>query len=302
VLTAPVSMGGSCCATDVTLLRTAGDCVLDAVAQAGTAGEGNVAYHIQYGGADGFGSWTDVAVAGLQAPVDPIDLAGPFALAGEDPDDLLLMLGSSTYPLLGQDLGFNAGPAFELELDLSQAPGLDLDGDGQTREAFCSSDGWEGACSLDQNGVLLPEGVVATDTVFLGLARGRFADWDGDGDLDVIKQLTEVAGTGLWGFSVLDAATRLYDTGDPELFPGNAPIVADLNGDCRPDGFGYVSGANQLAISYADEMGGYSDPEVVDTVDTIRPIGAADMNGDGAVDIIGYYTGEKAVVVLLSGG
>lgn len=305
-LTAPPSRSGSCCATDVVFLRTAGDCFLDAVLRTGTAADGNLAYRIQYGSEAGFGAWLDLSAPGLPAPADPVNLAGPFDLDGEQPDDLLLMVGSATYPLLGDAFGgFTVGPAFALELDLWRLPGLDLDGDGVVREAYCvhgdPMDAWEGACVLDQNGVQLPEGVVATDKVFLGLAPGRFADWDGDGDLDVIKQHGEAAGTGLWGFSTLDAATRLYVTGDPELFPGNAPIVADLDGDCRPDGVGFVAGAGQLAISYADGMGGYSDPELTEPGDTLRPVGAADMDGDGAVDIVAYYTGDDAIVVFRSG-
>lgn len=169
-------------------------------------------------------------------------------------------------------------------------------------------------------------GLPATETqmsmsVLLGNGAGSFApavayaagsrpngvdagDVDGDGDVDVVVAngggtLSVFKGDGTGSLSAPLTLTR-------PAVNFRSVVIADLNGDGRPDLTAASEGGNAAVTFYGDGHGAFSASVAyaADTGSGAAPVSVAarDMDGDGRVDLLLSCFGSGRVTMLTSGG
>lgn len=127
------------------------------------------------------------------------------------------------------------------------------------------------------------------------------ADWNGDGQLDVAaagsesNDVTLLFGDGSGG---LEAAQPVPVGGAPY-----ALVAADFNQDRVPDLALLQLASSTLSVLLGDGRGGFLLPQVFTDARVIRPVAlaAADLNGDGAMDLAAASVGGADRVWLLLG-
>jgi hypothetical protein len=122
------------------------------------------------------------------------------------------------------------------------------------------------------------------------------ADFDGDGVLDLLTQST--------GIYVNDGNARFSAHSQLSIVWTALVAVADLNGDGLPDVIGGSSGSvyrwiNQGSGVLSQQTGGLP---ALPPGTTVRQFAAADVDGDGDVDIVIGVTGLPLVLWLNGGG
>lgn len=130
------------------------------------------------------------------------------------------------------------------------------------------------------------------------------ADVNGDGKLDVAtanatsNNVAVLLGNGAGGF----AAATLFASGG--LFP-NSVALADLNADGKLDlvvGHAHVS-SQELGVLLGDGSGGFGPATtVLSGLGATSAVAVADVNGDGALDLIGSSSFGSSLGVLLGDG
>ena len=187
--------------------------------------------------------------------------------------------------------------------EFTQAEWLDRAGARQALAGDLNGDGRADVVLLDPNasGIVVRFGEAGTAgladaaNVAAGLAAdaGAILDWDGDGDRDVIL-VNGAAGT----MAVLrnDGTGTLTALPSVPVLPGSAGsgsgrytslVVADLNGDGRPD----VAGLTETGIVHWRMMAADGTPGTLGTVDLAttrmgREMIAADVDDDGRLDLL----------------
>jgi outer membrane protein assembly factor BamB len=123
------------------------------------------------------------------------------------------------------------------------------------------------------------------------------ADFTGDGVVDLAVAASNVAilaGNGAGGF---EAPIRTVGGGSGAPY---RPLLADFNRDGRLD-LAARGGTNQLSVYLGDGFGGFGGATNVTVGDTPRPI-AADLDGNGTLDLATANLGDNNVSVVLGNG
>jgi hypothetical protein len=247
-----------------------------------------------------------VYAAGLTASSSPVGLAaGDFNSDGRT--DLVTALAATNAAVLvpnssGSTCGqtsFSLAPrSYEAGKDPVAAAVADLDEDG--RRDLVVADNAGQTLQLLKGA---PSGLVRVQSAPWPIAlpatpRGVAAgDFDADGHLDVVVamggqvRLYKGDGTGgLAASSTQSAGTNL-----------SGVVVADFNGDGKPDAAATDEGANKVYVFLGDGAGGLG-AGLATTVGTgPRALAAADVNGDGLTDLAVAVAGGSANVWVLKG-
>ncbi len=165
------------------------------------------------------------------------------------------------------------------------AADLDGDGDLDLAGAAYSDDEilwWE---NVDGSGIAWTETII--DAAFNGAASVIAADINGDGRLDILGAAT-----------IADDVTWWENTGTPAWFPhvvdsnfdGAASVhAADVDGDGDLDVLGAARVADDITWWENTDSGGmiWTEHTVDGTFDNANSVYAADMDGDGDLDVLG---------------
>ena len=175
------------------------------------------------------------------------------------------------------------------------AADVDGDGDLDVLSASTNDDTVAWHENLDGAGGFGPRRVI---TAAAGTARAVFAaDLDGDGDLDVLFAAASTD-TVAWHENVDGAGTfgpeRVLTA---EADGPYAAFAADIDGDGDLDVVACANNADQvLWFENVDGGGAFGPPQVISaTADRARSVFAADLDGDGDVDVASASYGDGAI-------
>lgn len=220
------------------------------------------------------------AVARGCAVADFTGDAIPDAVIGQRGDATFLIKGPLTRESASEDI--LTGPVVGVssaDLDADGRPDLILSLRGQATGAVSFNKGAGGF----------------SDPVYFGdedmpSRDASAADWDGDGDLDIVA-------------AVLTGENHVFVNEDgafdrsvllPETAPAQSVDTADFDGDGRPDAVFGTEGANALVMNRASGPVIIALPdEEADTYD----VATGDLNGDGNPDIVFANSGAPNVVI-----
>ncbi len=139
------------------------------------------------------------------------------------------------------------------------------------------------------------------------------ADFDGDGDIDLVETGAKwISGT-TYQFSlrILDNdSTGLYTviSEDTLLYDPFGPVVADLNGDSKPDiiysyyDFNNVPDYDSIIVLMNNGNGTFAPPALYQSGRGIKYIHPFDADNDGDIDIAVYAFRDTTVVMLFNNG
>ncbi len=158
----------------------------------------------------------------------------------------------------------------------------DLDGDGKPEVV---SSNWQGRMTVAVNNSTAGNlNFTAINQVTGGNTRGFYlADMDGDGDKDYIftSIVVENATTGTGNFDF--GSTIVHATGAYQI------AVGDFNNDGKPDILGDSGGTIRISLNTSTGPGNISFSPVINyanTSGTFTGLDAADIDGDGKVDVV----------------
>jgi hypothetical protein len=204
------------------------------------------------------------------------------------------LAGAIALGLAGCDLG--APPLSFTALADALVAG-DVDGDGDVDIVLSSVRNRLTVATNDGTGNFTPIDIVPGDRQSRSLDALELTDLDGDGDLDILRDIYDPAR----GVRPVVAETFLNDgagTFTPGPFgawePGTLGVasfepvhVTDLDGDGIPDlvASGFVEpGGFATVMALGDGTGAFGPPRLVAGVPLV--LGAGDMTGDGAADLV----------------
>jgi hypothetical protein len=145
-------------------------------------------------------------------------------------------------------------------------------------------------------------------------------DLNGDGRLDLVVANTTLLSTpsalqvflgdGKGGF--IDGSETIFGGNAPEMIAPRADVIADFNGDGKPDlffgDFGYDAppfpGATNTLILSSGPSGRYAQGQAPTLLDLTHTVAAADVDGNGGIDIfvgnVNNGPGQEASYLLLN--
>jgi hypothetical protein len=205
---------------------------------------------------------------------------------------------------------YRPAPELRVVTDVIRCPAhaevIDLDRDG-VNDLVIADLGSETSTDERLGGVFWlkgrPDGSYKPLILANGLGRVadvQAADFDGDGDLDLIVAEFGFLATG--GILLLENRTTDPDrpnfvptTVDPRHGPIHVP-VADLNGDGRPDFVALISQEHETVVAFLNTGKGRFRPEVIYTAPHpafgSSGIQLVDLDGDGDLDVL-YTNGDS---------
>ena len=234
------------------------------------------------------GSFADVTEAARLAPeIRDADAFGVWPADVEMDGDVDFVLGLRSGPAIvlrnGGDGGFEAIRPFEGVADLRDLAWADLDGDGDPDAALLDARGGLHVYGNERAGRFearkLPDGLANVSALAV-------ADIDGRGAMDLVllgpSAVLRLSGRDdgaaweLVELAPLVAETAAADPGGSRL------LIADLDNNGGPDVL--ASGAGSTLIWLENGAGRY---ETFDGVPAMRVLEAADLDGDGLIDLAG---------------
>ncbi|MDO7873164.1 FG-GAP-like repeat-containing protein [Hymenobacter sp. ASUV-10] len=204
--------------------------------------------------------------------------------------------------------GTFVAPATEPNLATASATAsvvaADVNGDGRLDILAANVGGGANSVTVRLNN---GDGTYATSTVSIGIAAlvMTVADVNGDGALDLL--VANGASTGLVAVRLNDGSGSFSGTTNVPV--GNTPqsvAAADLDGDGDLDLLAGNYAGSSVSVRFNDGTGGFSGQAVpannVAVGGLPQSVVAADMNGDGALDILTANRGAATVSVRLNDG
>jgi len=204
--------------------------------------------------------------------------------------------------------GTFVAPATEPNLATASATAsvvaADVNGDGRLDILAANVGGGANSVTVRLNN---GDGTYATSTVSIGIAAlvMAVADVNGDGALDLL--VANGAATGLVAVRLNDGSGSF--SGTTNVSVGNAPqsvAAADLDGDGDLDLLAGNYSGSSVSVRFNDGTGAFSGAAVpannVAVGGLPQSVVAADMNGDGALDILTANRGAATVSVRLNDG
>jgi hypothetical protein len=226
-----------------------------------------------------------------------IVLGTPCDLAAEDCNGNVVPDADETQPSFGMETLTEHGLGVDYQALWFAAGDVDLDGRSdlvvlQQSNVFGPEEESVWVYSADDDGRFSYHERVYTSTS--PLSHVALGDIDGDGALDILVNSGRDV---LWGNG--DASFR-GTTAAISNNSGSALVLADLNGDDRLDLVGL--GNESIVVALNDGLGRFPVSEWVPIAVTPFDIAAADVNGDGFVDIVTANPTSQDVSVLLGNG
>ena len=135
------------------------------------------------------------------------------------------------------------------------------------------------------------------DTLFNGVSFVFAADVDGDADVDVLASAWNGSQLGWWengGGNPIEWTKHIIS---PAFFNGHEITAADMDGDNDIDVLAAAALEDEIAWFENDGMDppGWTRHTISDSFDGVRSVKAADMDGDGLLDVVGAALAANAV-------
>ena len=135
------------------------------------------------------------------------------------------------------------------------------------------------------------------DSVFSGVSYVFAADVDGDGDIDVLASAWGGSQLGWWENGGGNPAQWTKHLISPAFFNAHEITAADMDGDNDIDVLAAAALEDEIAWFENDGLSppGWTRHTVSDSFDGVRSVKAADVDGDGLLDVVGAALAANAV-------
>ena len=202
--------------------------------------------------------------------------------------------------------GFGARTRFLVLRNADSMVSADFNKDGHPDLAVAS--GLRQAVDLLINngaGGLFPSRLAGFPAGQMRFALGRWtlapADFDGDGNLDLVVGNTDAAVSVLLGNGAGSLAAPVRISTGAGTGQQNSVAVADFNRDGAVDIVGSSLNTRNLTVLLNDGAGGFGAPVNIDAAaPTLNAVRTGDFNGDGLPDLVSGSNGDDVVFTLIA--